>query len=142
MLPVLGLLGYLSYVDIKKREVPDAAVLALFLYSLFVLLFNADRWGMVIGHALLSFKVFISFLLLAFVTQRGFGGGDIKLISALAFFLGDNFFLLAAPAAILMFFTLVWAFGTGKGFRYEIPFVPYIFLSYLTVCVVRTYMGA
>lgn len=118
------LLGPLSWVDIKKREVPDPAVLALFLYSLFVC--RSFKEGLIIGGL-----VFVIHLLVAVVADGSIGGGDIKLMSVLAFLLGRDFFLLALPMVGLMTATLVYALVTGKGLRYSVPLVPYLFVSFL-----------
>ncbi|WP_281054647.1 prepilin peptidase [Thermosediminibacter oceani] len=117
-------LGYLSWVDIKKREVPDWAVLALFIYSLFAC--RNLKEGFIIGGF-----VFITHLLVAIAASGSIGGGDIKLISVLAFLMGRDFFLITLSLAGLMLATLIYALVTGKGLRYSIPLVPYLFLSFL-----------
>ncbi|MCG0275647.1 MAG: A24 family peptidase [Thermosediminibacteraceae bacterium] len=122
--PVIILLGYLSYVDLKKREVPDLAVLALFIYSL--LACRNLKEGLITGGL-----VFIVHLSAAVITNGGIGGGDIKLMSVLAFLLGRDFFLMVLPMAWLMIAMLVYALFTGRGLRYSIPLVPYIFISFV-----------
>ncbi|WP_422445344.1 prepilin peptidase [Thermoanaerobacterium sp. DL9XJH110] len=118
------MLGCLSYVDIKKREVPDLAVLALFLYSLFIV--KDLKASFIMGGS-----IFIIQLLLAVVTNGGVGGGDIKLFSVVAFLLGNDLYLLALPMAILMAGTTLYCLITKKGLRYSVPFAPYIFISFL-----------
>ncbi|TYP56828.1 prepilin peptidase [Thermosediminibacter litoriperuensis] len=122
--PVIVLLGYLSYVDLKRREVPDLAVLALFIYSL--LACRNLKEGLITGGL-----VFIVHLSAAVISGGSIGGGDIKLMSVLAFLLGWDFFLMVLPMAGLMTVTLVYALVTGKGLRYSIPLVPYLFASFL-----------
>lgn len=129
-IPILFLLVYLSVVDLKKREVPHLGVLALFLYSLPVL-----GLKVILANVPMALGIFGVLIFIALVTSEGFGGGDIKLITALALYLGDDLFLLALPMVVLLVGTLIWAIATRKGWRYPVPFVPYIFLSYLA------YMG-
>lgn len=125
-LPIAVLLGYLSYVDIKKRVVPDLAVLALFLYSFFVV--KNFRMSIIVG-----LFVFIINLTLAVITEGGIGGGDIKLMSVLAFVMGEDFFLLLLPLGFFMILTLIHCLITGKGIKFSVPFVPYMFISYLII---------
>ncbi|MGB9841039.1 prepilin peptidase, partial [Thermovenabulum sp.] len=75
--------------------------------------------------------VFTSHILVAAAASGSIGGGDIKLMSVLAFLLGSDFFLLALPMAGLMSVTLIYALIAKKGFRYSVPLVPYIFVSFL-----------
>lgn len=126
------LLGYLSYVDIRKREVPDLAVLALFLYSFFVV--RNFRESIVV-----MVFVFILNILIAAITDGGIGGGDIKLMSVLAFLMGDEFFKISLPMFMLMLITSIYCLVTGKGIRYSVPLVPYIFLSLLAVYLVELF---
>ncbi|HHW01699.1 MAG TPA: prepilin peptidase [Thermoanaerobacterales bacterium] len=123
-LPVALLLGYLSFIDIKKREVPDLAVLALFLYSFFIV--QDLKASFIVGGS-----IFIVQLLLSVVTNGGVGGGDIKLFSVMAFLLGYDLYLLALPMAVLMVVTVLYCLITKKGLRYSVPFAPYIFISFL-----------
>lgn len=129
-MPVLGILLWMSIVDLKKREVPHLGVLALFFYTFMTLGFTR-LWQ----NTHVALPVFGVLFLVALVTNEGFGGGDIKLISVLALYLGQDLFLLALPMAILLLATLIWALVARKGWRYSVPFVPYIFVSYLA------YMG-
>lgn len=125
-LPIAILLGYLSYVDIKKRVVPDLAVLALFLYSFFVV--ENFKMSIIVGVF-----VFIINLTLAVITKGGIGGGDIKLMSVLAFAMGEYFFLLVLPLGFFMILTLICCLVAGKGIKFSVPFVPYMFISYLII---------
>lgn len=123
-LPVALLLGYLSFIDIKKREVPDLAVLALFLYSFFIV--KDLKVSFIAGGS-----IFIVQLLLSVATNGGVGGGDIKLFSVVAFLLGYDLYLLALPMTVLMVVTILYCFVTKKGLWYSVPFAPYIFISFL-----------
>lgn len=125
-LPVAVILGFLSWIDIKKREVPDIAVLALFLYSFFVV--ENFKMSLIVG-----LFVFVLNLVLAVITNGGIGGGDIKLISVLAFMMGEDFFMLVLPLGFFMILTLFYGLITGRGIRYSVPFVPYIFASFLVI---------
>lgn len=123
-MPVSIILGYTSYTDLKKREVPDFMVLILFIYAFFII--ENFIMSLIIG-----LFVFVIHLIAAVITDGGIGGGDIKLMSVLAFALGEDFFLLAVPMAISMIITIIYGLLKGKGINFSVPFVPYIFLSFL-----------
>lgn len=101
-------------------------VLALFIYAFFIV--EDFKMGLIIG----SF-VFVIHLTAAVITDGGIGGGDIKLMSVIAFAMGENFFLLIVPISIFMIITLIYGLLKGKGIKFAVPFVPYIFISYLIV---------
>ncbi|WP_318261418.1 A24 family peptidase [Thermoanaerobacter ethanolicus] len=123
-IPVAVLLFYLSYLDLKKREVPDFAVLALFIYSLFTCSNFKESF-------LTAAAVFILLLIPSIIFEGSIGGGDIKLLTALAFFMGKNFSMLALPMFILLVATLIYGLIKRKGLKYSVPLVPYVFVSYL-----------
>src|SRR5690554_4295683 len=105
-IPVLSILGYTTYTDLKERIVSDVAVLVLLLYSFFIV--NDYRQSIIMGAF-----VFITHLVLAVITDGGVGGGDIKLMSVLAFMLGYDMILLAFPLAVLMIITTIYCIATG-----------------------------
>jgi len=123
-LPIVIVLGYLSYTDLQKREVPDLPVLALFLYSLFIV--KDFKVSFIMGGI-----AFLLQLLLAVVSNGGIGGGDIKLFSVVAFLMGYDLYLLALPMAVLMAGTLIFYVATKRGLWWSVPFAPYIFISFL-----------
>jgi leader peptidase (prepilin peptidase)/N-methyltransferase len=129
-IPVLILLAVLSVIDIRRREVPDIAVLAVCLY------------GLVAGPGIrpglsAAAPVFVTGLFIAAVTDGGLGGGDVKLLTALAFFLGEDFLLFAWFLAPLLTVILVYALITKKGLRFSVPLVPFMFAALLCTAVFR-----
>lgn len=122
--PVAALLGCLSYLDVQKREVPNEGVLALFFYAL---VFSSDLIAGLISGG-------YTFLLLYGVyrlSKGSLGGGDVKLLAALAFFLGAEFhrFLLCFLVVLLAGF--LGGVVVRKNVRFTVPLVPYIFAAYL-----------
>lgn len=122
-LPVLIILGWLSYVDLKKREVPNVWVLTLFLYSI-LLVKNISE------HAILAIFVFSLLFIVYLLSQNCIGGGDIRLLTVIAFLLGDSFtmfLLMMFPFLLLGFLIGVIIYRT---FWFSVPLVPYIFLGF------------
>lgn len=123
-LPIAIILGYLSYIDIKKREVPDLPVMTLFLYSFFLI--RDMRVSFIVGGCIFLFQ-----LLLAVITNGGIGGGDIKLFSVMAFLMGSDLYLLTLPMTVLIIGTLIYFLMTKRDLWGSVPFAPYIFISFL-----------
>lgn len=119
------ILGYLSYVDLQKREVPDLPVLALFLYSLFIV--PDLKASFIIGGTVFLFQ-----FLLTVITDGGIGGGDIKLLSVLAFVMEEDFFLVTLFMAAMMIIVFIYSLLNGKGLKFAVPLVPFIFISYIS----------
>lgn len=118
-LPVFFVLVCLSYIDVKKRVVPDRWVLALFFYSLLVSCdFKAGLW--------MSAYAFIILYAGYVLTGGGIGGGDVKLLTVLAFMLGDDFFLMVFWLLPVTAFGFVLGAVMKKKLVFEAPLVPYI----------------
>lgn len=128
------LLGFLSYHDVKKREVPNLAVLALFVFSFFLV----KDYAVHFNTALHCFAVLI---LINIITRGGVGGGDIKLLTVLSFFMGEKFYemMFFAVPVFLTGFTIV--FLKERQLNVEVPMVPFIFLSYVLWLGGATWLG-
>nr|WP_245301312.1 A24 family peptidase [Thermoanaerobacterium butyriciformans] len=131
-IPVIFILAYLSYVDLKKREVPDFAVIVLFIYSLFFISNLKES-------LLMAGIVFILLMITSLISSRSIGGGDIKLLTVLAFFMGKDFSMLALPMFVLLIFSLIYGILKGKGLRHYVPLVPYVFLSYIFYLILEVF---
>ncbi|WP_223814590.1 prepilin peptidase [Thermoanaerobacterium thermosaccharolyticum] len=118
------MLAYLSYVDLKKREVPDFAIIVFFIYSLFFISNLKES-------LLMAGLVFLLLIVPTFMVEGCIGGGDIKLLTVMSFFMGNDFSMLALPMFVLLIFSLIYGILKGKGLRYSVPLVPYVFLSYI-----------
>lgn len=125
-------LSYVSYTDLKNRIIPNEAVLTLLIYSFFII----DNYKQSIVMGLF---VFLLHLVLAVITNGGVGGGDIKLMSVMAFMMGFNVTFLVLPLAVMMVLTAIYCITTRKGLKYTVPLAPYIFLSYITLLVLECY---
>jgi len=85
--------------------------------------------------------IFVIHLAVALISKGGIGGGDIKLMGVLAFAMGEDFFLLISPLAILMIITLIYSLIKGKGIKCSVPFVPYVFTSYAVILISKNICG-
>lgn len=74
-------LAVAAWFDHKKRIIPDSTWLAILLLRIVL--------GVQLEHILWGGIVFL-LLYVWFIFVPGLGGGDVKLLSAMAFFLGEN----------------------------------------------------
>lgn len=123
-LPIILLLLVLSFIDIKKREVPHLGVLALFLYALF---FRDISLMSLFWCAYCFIGLGVAYM----VTRGGIGGGDIKLLASLAFCLGSFFPVYLGCLAVVSGVGFLAGYVYYKNLSISLPFVPIIFMAYL-----------
>ena len=123
-MPVLFLLAVLSFIDIKKREVPHWGVLSLFIYSLFIVeSYKASIFW--------SLYVFSGLFLIFLLTKGGMGGGDVKLLTVLAFCLGSMLPIYLGYLMVSAGIGFVASLVYFRRFNVSLPMVPFIFLAFL-----------
>jgi prepilin signal peptidase PulO-like enzyme (type II secretory pathway) len=63
-------------------------------------------------------------------SKGGLGGGDVKLLTSLAFFFGFNSFAVVMIACVIAAaYGIIQAIATRQGLKTESPFAPAVFLS-------------
>jgi|Wag4MinimDraft_1082647.scaffolds.fasta_scaffold00541_4 leader peptidase (prepilin peptidase)/N-methyltransferase len=127
-LPVILLTGYAAWTDYQRQEIDNWVPLLVLVYGviinifLFPLRFKESIIYMLVVFAIL-FTIYIA-------TKGGLGGGDVKLLTALAFFYGNISIAVLLIAGITAF---VYAFVKGiknkTYFGTQIIFGPSIFLA-------------
>ena len=133
-----SLLLTISLIDYDHQIIPDGLVIFGFviglLYKIIDILFHQATFGVLnsIGGLLLGGGLF---LLIAIVSNGGMGGGDIKLMAMLGFWLGIKGILLVMLlsfiiGAIVSIFLLLLK---KKGGKDAIPFGPFIALGTMIV---------
>ncbi|ACX51934.1 peptidase A24A prepilin type IV [Ammonifex degensii KC4] len=115
-----------SVVDLKRREIPDGAVLGVLLCALARLLACPGGWAPGLAGGL---SVACLYLFLRWASGGGVGGGDVKLGAAAGLLLGW-------PASLLM---VGVASATGllhclASRQRGVPLAPHIFLGCLAAC--------
>ena len=132
-----GVLLALSLTDLAKRIIPDRLLLLAAL--------NRVVWFFVLGQgkaemftALIACAVPAALLVLVLLLEKGIGreamgGGDIKLLFVLAFYLSWAQILLTLLAGCLS--GLVWAVLTGRKKGAVLPFGPFLAAgAVVTIC--------
>nr|WP_255298445.1 A24 family peptidase [Brevibacillus dissolubilis] len=127
----VSLLVIITVSDIGYQLIPDRVLLPFFVLFL-VLRFWIHPYpywvhliGMVAGFTL--------FLLLAWVSRGGMGGGDIKLVAVIGLFLAPPLLITAIFLSSLIGVSggLTYLLFKGKGIRTGIPFGPFLALGSL-----------
>ena len=92
----IGALSYAGIYDYRKRIIPDKVHIIIILSAL-LSDFN-------LGRSLLGFfLLLIPFLVPVFLDEKSIGGGDIKLVGSIGFFLGLNHGILAMIISLSLF---------------------------------------
>ena len=138
-LPLLWVLVVLSFIDLEHKLLPNRIVVPSFVSGV-VLLGVAAALGPGFGawvRALLGAAVaFGTFFILAIISPRGMGMGDVKLSAVLGLALA----FLGWPRLLVGFFTSFLAGAVGgialiaarrAGMKSEVPFGPYLALGTL-----------
>jgi leader peptidase (prepilin peptidase)/N-methyltransferase len=114
------ILTMLSVCDIRERLIPNRYVAAVFIIAVPMLNFEAEVGSRIAGCFIIALPV----LIVMFINERSFGGGDMKLFFAAGFLLGMGGALLCAVIA----FALGGAAGCVAKLRgrQSIAFGPYI----------------
>jgi prepilin signal peptidase PulO-like enzyme (type II secretory pathway) len=124
MFLLIGLSIAISVVDVKTLSIPNSLILAFFILSLYPVIMHNMLKDNIYG-LLLSFSFFLVILLLF---PGSFGGGDIKLASAIGFLLGLEMSIVVIETALITgsMIGVIYAIKTKKGLRIKFPFAPFL----------------
>jgi len=138
-LPIIGATAYAAYTDLKRREIDNWVVLAISLYGIIYRIFTGGILDAVIAAAV----IFIILYAVYVISKGKFGGGDVKLLSALSLFLGWRSPMLVFCSCLIgIVYTLVQSIATKQNpFKIETPFAPSIFLATALFAVVTAIWG-
>lgn len=120
----------LSYTDYKKFLVPNNLLLSM---SLMLIIFGFFESKIYISSIILSFLVLLFFIILLLIKPKMIlGGGDIKYMIIVAFYLGiEPFALFLIITGVLQTLTLLYIQNIKK--RKIAPMIPVMFLSVIIV---------
>jgi len=127
-LPVVVLTAYAAWTDYKRKEIDNWVPAAVLTYGIILNAFlNPARFIESIMYMLTAFAILFAIYI---ITNGQLGGGDVKLLTALAFFFGSSIMILLLIAGMT-----ATAYGVLKGikdrtyFRTEVIFAPSIFVA-------------
>lgn len=125
------MLGWVAWVDVKKQRISNGVLVFLILNRTFVLILgwmSGDErgmeaiWGFLIGGGV--------FFLVYWGTKGGVGGGDVKLLAVVGYYVGGEWVWdVMFWAALLAVLGGVRGIGKKKG----VAFGPYVLLGTVLV---------
>lgn len=129
---------YLVYYDLKYKRVPNLINLFLFLLVIISKIMDGD-----IFPSLLSGTVaFLTFLIINLITKGKMGIGDAKYTSIIALYFGYEFWLYSiiycSIYAIIISISLYLLKKIQRDTK--IPFIPFLFLGWITQFILSTYI--
>lgn len=96
---LVSVLVAVTFIDLKYQIIPDGLVLTIFAAGIpAAFLSGLSPWEHVIGF----FAVSVLLLIIAFLSNGGMGGGDIKLMAAAGLFLGWKLIVLSLMIASIV----------------------------------------
>jgi Flp pilus assembly protein protease CpaA len=97
-LPVLALTAYAAWTDYKRKEIDNWIPAVVLTYGIILNIFiYPTRFTESITYTLTVFAILFTIYI---ITAGKLGGGDIKLLTALAFFFGSNIMFLLFVAGL------------------------------------------
>ncbi len=132
MAPFQGLLVALSVIDVRHRIIPNRIVYpSLAIFAAYIAVDAIVGGGLHVGSAALGLLAYGGFLLVvAFISPRGMGMGDVKLAALIGLVLGAlgfRYVAVAAGAGILIGgVAAVGALLAGASRKQAIPFGPFL----------------
>ncbi|ERM91473.1 hypothetical protein O163_10435 [Caldanaerobacter subterraneus subsp. yonseiensis KB-1] len=127
-LPVITLTAYAAWTDVKTKEIDDWVSAVILIYGIILnAALNSARFTESTAYALFVFAVlFVIYI----ITNSALGGGDIKLLTSLAFVFGrDIMFLLFTAGIIGTLYGILKGFKDKTYLRTETVFAPSIFAA-------------
>ena len=137
---LLGMLGFYAVEDIRKKKI-SAGYLCIFAAAgigIHVINRDMSATGMLLGAA-----VGLGLVVVSLLTRGSVGLGDGFLMATAGIFLGGSASLTLLMTSLLyaaLFSLAMVAIRKWKRKR-EIPFVPFLFLGYLTLALGELFLG-
>ncbi len=136
MWSLMGILGYFSFMDIKEKSI---GLVPLILSAIFGLCLHlvSDRVSLlsILGGAAIGLILYA----ISAATGESIGKGDAILIMVTGVFLGfwENLVLLWVSSLFAAVLAVIAVLLFHKGRRYELPFVPCVFLGFVICMIIR-----
>jgi leader peptidase (prepilin peptidase) / N-methyltransferase len=132
MAPFLGLLAALAVIDIRHKIIPNRLVYpALAAFPVVILAAALAGGGVDVLDAVIGFLAYGgAILLVAIVSPRGMGMGDVKLAALIGLVLGaidlPSVWVAAGSGFLLGGIAAIGALVAGKGRKSALPFGPFL----------------
>lgn len=127
---VVSLLGIAGIMDIKWKKVNLLVFIPFIVAGILCnLIYKVISPASILG----GMAIGILILIISFVTRGKIGSGDGAILIVTGLFLGffDNLFMLLSAAFLVAIVGAVFLLIKGVNKNYEIPFIPFLFISFI-----------
>ncbi len=128
------ILYYAAIIDIRTKEIPNFLIIIMFANKLLQLPFYMFTNRQLFFSMIITLViVFLILFIIHFISKGALGMGDVKLLSALSLYIGGyGIYSVIFAALITSLIAAIFLITVKKRDRkYEIPFVPSIFVGYI-----------
>ncbi len=114
----------IAIIDVKTLTIPDSLVVVFVLLSAYPILLNYNIKDNLFG----MFALFAVFIVILLLFPGSFGGGDVKLASAIGLLSGLEQSIVVLEISLITgaIVGIIYALKTKKGLRTKIPFGPFL----------------
>ena len=122
-----GITICITITDIKSLIIPDSLVIAFAVFSIYPIVINYNIMDNILG----LITLFAFFIVILLIFPGAFGGGDLKLGSAIGLLMGFEMSILVLEVSLVSgaLIGIIYAFKTGKDLKTKIPFAPFLTLG-------------
>jgi len=124
---------YASYTDIRTKEISSLSIIIFGILGLICSIFGTEISTVDIFFGVAIGLVFVG---ISILTRGEFGMGDALLICVMGLYFGfvKNIEIVLSAFFLSMCYSIV-IFGAKRNLKYEFPFVPFLFISYIAVLI-------
>lgn len=119
--------------DFKTQEADSKYSYIIFAISFVYALIQGNLKHNLIVFTIIFIIFYLIYLIEIYIKREGFGGADVRILSALAMYYGNTvsiLFLILFACAFNLIYSIFYSFKTKKTFLNSYwPFIPFIFLS-------------
>ncbi len=122
-----GIALCITIIDIKSLTIPDSLVITFVILSAYPILINYNIIDNIFG----LLALFAFFIVILLIFPGAFGGGDLKLGSAIGLLSGLEMSIVVLEVSLVSgaIIGIIYALKTGKNLKTKIPFAPFMTLG-------------
>ncbi|HNW29651.1 MAG TPA: A24 family peptidase [Spirochaetota bacterium] len=117
----------ITIIDIKSMTIPNSLIIAFVILSVYPIVMNYNMLDNIYG----LLALFAFFIVILLIFPGAFGGGDLKLGSAIGLLAGLEMSIVVLEVSLVSgaITGVIFALKTGKSLKTKIPFAPFLTLG-------------
>lgn len=126
-----------TYIDVNNKIIPNKLNMAALIIGFVLWIIEGSNIYYIISFGI----AFIVLMAIAFITDGGIGGGDIKLMSTLGLYVGILDWMIMVLIALLSALAIVITriIISRKNLKEGIAFAPYILIGYVSTLFINRF---